>query len=127
MRTTTIYLSLIAGLAFVVFLGMQYAGRGNAPKEETAQAVSGNNGMPKPPPEIEKLNVVQKELAALTDDALSEEFTKLSDEIKSNEVFSNGGGKDVNFKEHPELKEKLIRLSLIRAERSKRGVAAKNP
>lgn len=125
MRTTTIYLSLIAGLAFVVFLGMQYAGR-NAPKEETAQDVNDNYGMPKPPPEIEKLNAVQKELATLTDDALSEEFTKLSDEIKSNEVFSNNGAKDVNFKEHPELKEKLIRLSLIRAERSKRGLAAKD-
>lgn len=79
------------------------------------------------PPDIEELNKVQMELAAFTDDALGQEEEKLNALMKENDLVGRINKKLASEDEKARGKKILIRLALIRVEKSKRAPQVKKP
>lgn len=77
------------------------------------------------PPEIKELNAQQKELAVLSDDELLKEEDKLNSMMQENDLMDRMNKKIATDNEKAHGKKILIRLALIRVEKSKRAMPMK--
>lgn len=74
------------------------------------------------PPEIQKLNAVQNEIAGMTKEQLEKETELLKAKLKENDLLTRMKEKKLEGAEKEQAKEMLIRLSLIGVEKAKREI-----
>lgn len=81
-------------------------------------------GAKKLPPDIEKLNAIQSEIATLTDAEIAIEETKYNASLKAKNLVEKLNNNTIDASERAYAKDVLIRLALLRIEKGKRS--AKN-
>lgn len=82
---------------------------------------------PPVPPEVEKLNAIQKELVTLSAEELEKEVVTLKAKLNQNDLLKRMKEEKLEGTEKDEAKQMLIRLALLNVEKAKRGASAKKP
>jgi hypothetical protein len=91
------------------------------PMDKGAGQMPGGNGPPANlPPEIEKLNAMQEEIAKLSDEEIEKEMASLKKQAQDSGLLAD----NVDVNQRPELKAMLTRMALLRVEKAKRGKKA---
>lgn len=79
--------------------------------------------------ELNKLTAMQTEVAGMSDDAITKEIDTLKEKTQAMGLVKAGQSSNFNINAHPEAKEMLMRMAILRVEKAKRAqkaVAAKN-
>jgi hypothetical protein len=127
--------NLLIGLSIVALGGIAVVVATQVPKNLPEQKVNSAQQIPKlpdginaqppqqmpaPTKDVAKLNAMQAEVASLSDEAVAKEIDSIKEKVKQMGMIKPGQSSNFNLKDHPEAKDMLMRMGLLRVEKAKR-------
>jgi hypothetical protein len=130
-KKSTIMISGISVAAFAIFLGLQLTDSKTLVKKTHEENELGaspsmavpHDDQPSSPgnPQLERLNSMQKDVAAMANEDILQEIARLSASVHKSGLIKQNP-EEFDLEKHPAAKEVLMRLALLRIERAKRGI-----
>lgn len=125
----------LAGLAVIIATQMPQPLKSDPAQKNVAAsaipALPGHNApaggqpvVPPPNPEaLNKMNAMQAEIAKLGDDEIAKELETIKAKAQAGITKSNTPGQapKIDFNGHPEMKDLMMRMALLRVEKAKRA------
>src|SRR5262245_11407860 len=70
--------------------------------------------------DVDKLNTMQAEIAKMADEDIAKETEGIKAKVKQMGIVKPGPASNINLNAHPETKDLLTRMALLRVEKAKR-------
>lgn len=124
-KKSGLVITAIALSAFAVLLVVKLSSKTNMQEKRNAVAIPDQAAQPQEVSQkkanngdMAKLNLMQTEIATLTDADIAKEIETIKIKAQQSGLLRNTENVDIN--EHPEAKELLMRMALLRIEKAKR-------